>query len=209
MKSRRRRGKLQRQADSGQGSSRKRTGDILQTNPMHGRIRPLVVGILGALVAVGLIVPGAASAGKKPSRVKVETRNLYLGADLTPAITAPNPPAAFAAAGDIYRSVLDTNFTARAKRLADEIEMKKPHLIGLQEVALWRRGQEGAPDGNATPAEEVVVDFQDLLTHELEKRGLKYDVAVVQQEADIELPVDIDQPSDGSPDFDGRLTCTT
>lgn len=159
---------------------------------------------LGTLLAVGLMLPAGASAGKK--NIKVETRNLYLGADLTPAIVAPTPPAAYAAAGDIYRSVLDTNFTARAKRLADEIANDKPQLIGLQEVALWRRGQEGAPDGPATAAEEVVVDFLDLLTRELEKRGLNYDVSSVQQEADIELPVDIDQPSDGTPDFDGRLT---
>jgi hypothetical protein len=62
--------------------------------------------------------PPAAAEAQKPTKVKVETRNLYLGADLTPAIGAPNPGAAMAAAGDIYRSVLDTNFKGRARALS-------------------------------------------------------------------------------------------
>ena len=171
----------------------------------RGRLRPLIATVTAVAAAVAF-VPATAGAAGDPQKIKVETRNLYLGADLTPAIAAPNPPAAFAAAGDIYRSVLDTNFVARSKRIVDELELRKPHLVGLQEVALWRRGQRGAPDGNNTPATEEVVDFLDVLMHEIDKAGLNYEVAVVQQEADIELPVDIDQPSDGTPDFDGRLT---
>ena len=132
------------------------------------------------------------------------SRNLYLGADLTPAILAPSPGEARTAAGEIYKKVIDTNFGARAKLIAQEIENAKPHLIGLQEVSLWRRGQRGAADGPATPATEVVVDFLDVLKHELDRIGLNYRVVSNQQEADIELPTSIS--GDDTAEFDGRLT---
>ena len=174
--------------------------------PRKARSRVAGVLALAALTVAGAVAMPAAAAAK-PSKVKVMTRNLYLGADLTPAIAAPNAPAAYTAAGDIYDSVLDTNFVARSRLLAAEIAQSKPHLIGLQEVALWRRGQIGAPDGPApggAPAEEVVVDFLEDLTDRLRRLGLSYRVAVVQQEADIEIPTD--RSGDGVPEFDGRLT---
>lgn len=176
------------------------------SHPRGRTTRPLAALALTAIVGLGGVALPSAAVAKKPAKLKVETRNLYLGADLTPAITAPNPPAAYAAAGDIYRSVIDTNFKGRARLIANEVADNNPALIGLQEVALWRRGQRGAPDGDATPSQEVFVDFLDLLQGELRSQGLKYVVAVKQQEADIELPVDISQPSDGNPEFDGRLT---
>ena len=109
-------------------------------------------------------------------------------------------------AGKIYRNVQETNFVARAKPLAKEIDEANVDLVGLQEVALWRRDTLGAPDGDATPANEVVYDFLHQLRSELRERGLEYRVASVQQEADLEFPLDFED--DGAPDFayDGRLT---
>ncbi len=66
---------------------------------------------------------------------------------------------------------------ARVKLLAQEIEDADPDLIGLQEVAIWRRGQRGAADGATTPSEEVVYDYLELLQDELKRRGLNYKVA--------------------------------
>ena len=66
------------------------------------------------------------------------TRNLYLGADLSPAIAAGTPEQLVTANGIIFRQVLDNNFPLRAEGLADEILQTKPDLVGLQEVALWQ-----------------------------------------------------------------------
>ena len=90
------------------------------------------------------------------------------------------------------------------KLLAQEIEDADPDLIGLQEVAIWRRGQRGAADGSTTPSTEVVYDYLELLQDELKRRGLNYKVASLQQEADIEAPISIS--GDDAAEFDVRLT---
>lgn len=175
-----------------------------QTRPRTTRLRGIALALVAATAITGLVAPAAASA--KPANVKVMSRNLYLGADLTPIIAAPNAPAAYRAAGDVWEHVEDMNFPARAKLLAAEINASKPHLIGLQEVSLWRRGQFGAPDGPATPATEVVYDYLDTLRHQLDRLGLDYRIAAVQKEADIEAPVDLTDDATANPSFDGRLT---
>ena len=167
------------------------------------RTRRALALAVGAVVAVtGVALP--ATAGAAPTTVKVMTRNLYLGADLVPAILAGTPGEARTETGNIYKDVVDTNFPARAKLLAEEIRRTGPHLIGLQEVALWRRGQRGAADGPDTPATEVVYDFLDTLRHELDRLGLHYRVVSLQREADIEFPASIS--GDDAAEFDGRLT---
>lgn len=173
---------------------------------MRGRKRHrhrlrLAAAIIAATGPLGL---AAAPAAAEPATVKVMTRNLYIGADLLPAVVAPDAESARIAVGDIYEAAVDTNFPARARLLAREIATSQPHLIGLQEVALWRRGQRGSADGAATPAGEVVYDFLRSLRGELRRAGLRYRVVVVQREADVELPADLDE--DGSAEFDARLT---
>jgi endonuclease/exonuclease/phosphatase family metal-dependent hydrolase len=107
----------------------------------------------------------------------------------------------------IWRNAQETNFIARAKPLADEIQDTNVDVVGLQEVALWRRDTTGEADGSETPAAEVVYDFLAQLRAELRERGLEYRVASTQNEADLEVPLDFD--NDGAPDlpaYDGRLT---
>ena len=154
-------------------------------------------------------------------QVTVMTRNLFLGADLSPAIAAASIPAAIDGAGEIWNEFQSTKFPERAVPLAREIKRANPDLVGLQEVALWRQqlpSDGGAPPispiPGATSATVVVQDFLAILLKELAKVGARYEVAVVQDEFEGELPVDVDG-SDATgtgplavfgSDFDARLT---
>ena len=119
---------------------------------------------------------------------KVMTRNLYLGADLAPALNAlgcsPAPFCTFDANQTIWNHVVATNFPARAKVLAKEIDNDDPYVVALQEVALWRSG----PFNQVKDAATVQYDFLRSLLNELAARHTHYRAAVVQEEADIESP---------------------
>ncbi|SCG70470.1 endonuclease/exonuclease/phosphatase family protein [Micromonospora inositola] len=158
------------------------------------RLTRLVAAAALVAASLGLLAPPAhAEAGPK---VTVMTRNLYLGGDLTPSMTATTLPAFLAANAALLSHVDLVNFPARAKLIADEIRDRKPDLVGLQEVALWRTG----PIGDPAPATTVRYDYLALLMSELAVSGHPYDVAVVQNEADLEAPA-------GAPhDVDARLT---
>lgn len=136
--------------------------------------------------SLSLVNPSAGLASDAPPRVM--TRNLYLGADLTPLITAPTASEFLQRATETFQQVQATDFHARAKVLAREIKQADPSLIGLQEVSLWRRGELGVLDGPATPATTVLYDYLQLLLAELDALGRPYMVVVVQEEGDNEVP---------------------
>jgi hypothetical protein len=186
------------------------------------RIHPKLVLAIVALVA--LAIPAAAeAAGKRKGgpTVTVMTRNLFLGADLSPAIQAASIPEAIDGAGTVWNELQSTRFPERAAPLAREIKRSKADLVGLQEVALWRKqvpSDGGAPPispiPGAQPASDVEFDFLALLRAELKKVGAKYRVVVVQTEFAGELPADVDH-SDATgtgplavygADFDASLT---
>lgn len=178
------------------------------------RSRPrLLAFLLTALVAVGLAAP-ATSAAKHELRVM--TRNVYLGADLSPAINATSPNDFIVKNGQILRDVDMNNFPVRAKGLADEISSQNPDLVGLQEVALWRTGplNDLAPINHTFGATDVKYDFLQLLLDELNKGPKRYRVVTVQTEFDFEAPTDYNGiPGDGDfpplnsdGEINGRLT---
>ena len=165
-----------------------------------------------ALAVLALPAIAGAATSAKGEKVRVMTRNVYLGADLSPAIGADNLCDAIDGAGVIYNEVQRTDFRERAVPLAREIKRAKPHLVGLQEVALWRvqtPSDLGAPpiNQNAAPATTVEYDFLKLLKKRL---GRGYRVVGVQNEFDAELPADIDGSDDTGigcgADLDARLT---
>jgi hypothetical protein len=152
----------------------------------HKLRRPLARA--GALLcAVALLVTGPAASSAAPADprpVKVMTRNLYLGADLSPAIQATTIPEFLAANAHVFSVVQQTNFPERAVALAREIADADPTLIGLQEVAIWYSGAFNNPG----PATTVEYDFLESLQQELAGVGAPYDLVRVQAEADIEAP---------------------
>jgi endonuclease/exonuclease/phosphatase family metal-dependent hydrolase len=176
---------------------------------------------LCAVLALCLIVPAAAQAepgtasGVKTGHVAgVMTRNLYLGADLGPAIVAPDLTSFVEANGGILRQVTATNFPVRARGLASEILEKQPDLVGLQEVALWRTGPPSVAPllGGPKTATTVRYDFLQLLLDQLNKYGETYRAAVVESEFDFEAPANENQISGDGPfpivnaELNGRLT---
>ena len=186
---------------------------------MSSRTATRAAALFAALLAMA--IPAVSEAKGKPPTVTVMTRNVFLGADLSPAIGASSIPQAIDGAGQIWNEMQSTRFADRAVPLAREIKRSKADLVGLQEVALWRKQEPsdgGAPPispiPGATAATAVEQDFLAILRRELNRVGAKYRVVVVQQEFDAELPVDVDG-SDATgtgplaafgADFDARLT---
>jgi hypothetical protein len=144
------------------------------------RLVPLSLALLALPAA--LLPPAAEAEDQRP--VRVMTRNLYLGANLDPAIRATSIPELLAATSHIFSVVHATNFPERAQALAREIADADPTLLGLQEAAVWYSG----PINNPSPATTVEYDFIASLRQELAALGVPYDVVRVQPEADLEAP---------------------
>jgi hypothetical protein len=144
--------------------------------------------VLSILDPVGHVAVPQVEPGDRA--VTVMTRNLYVGADISPVVAAlasGNPSAIIGAASTIWAGVLSTNFPERAGALADEIANAQPLLIGLQEVSLFRTGAPDSFFGNPTRAEAVAFDYLETLLRELSERGLHYDTVAVTQNVDAEL----------------------
>lgn len=161
--------------------------------------RRALVALIALAVALTAFTATAQAKGRGTA-VGVMTRNLYLGADLTPAIESKSTSEFIEANGAIYRQVEATNFPVRAKGLAKEILQNRPDLVGLQEVALWRTAPPSlGPVFSGKPeATTVKYDFLKLLLAQLNKKKTLYKPVVVQDEFDFEAPADANgQPGDG------------
>jgi endonuclease/exonuclease/phosphatase family metal-dependent hydrolase len=187
--------------------------------------------VLGLIAALGLaLLPGVSdAAGKKKSKgtkLTVMSRNLYLGADLTPALQANTVDQAVDAGGEIVNQVHATKFpSVRAASIAAEIKKRKPDIVGLQEAALWRTGPVNLAAALGSPvATQIDPQGGDFLTDLLnavnakskkasaaakkKKKGVHYTLAVVKPEFDFELPVNDDGNGHGlaGADHNERLT---
>ena len=143
--------------------------------------------VLGLVAVLGLaLFPGAVNAAKgkkkkKNNNVTVMTRNLYLGADLTPALTeglklgTPGHQDSFAdAVGTVIDNVNATDFGRRSTSLSKEISKNRPDLVGLQEAALWRVQipTDGTPlNPNGSQANTVTFDFVQQLLDKLNEKA--------------------------------------
>jgi len=174
----------------------------------HARLRRrLAVAALAALALIAVAAPGESQAAARKHKVRVMTRNLYLGADLTPGLRAKGFNELVDAAGEILRQVDQNRFRVRARGLASEILRKRPDLVGLQEAALWRT----APCHIIVPpspptATQVRYDFIKLLLRRLNRGKRRYKLAVSQNGFDFETEANTDGSADHSCDTNGRLT---
>lgn len=113
--------------------------------------------------------------------ITVMTRNLYLGADLTPLVTAHTEEELFQAVQAAIAQVAASNFPERAWALATEIAEKKPHLVGLQEVYNFTLDGLNGP----TPFRNHLDDFMASLA----AQGVNYTVAAVVENVNLAIPL--------------------
>jgi hypothetical protein len=148
--------------------------------------RPMIALLLASLALLTAQKASGQSQANQRREFTVMTRNLYVGADLTPLILNPTPQTVEAT----FAKVEQTNFPARAEAIADVIGKTLPTIIGLQEVALYRSQTPG--DfllGQFVPnAEHVEYDFLQILLNALAARGLAYEAVAVLPIFDAELP---------------------
>ena len=163
-----------------------------------------------AIAAFALIAP-AASMASKPERVRVMSRNLYLGADLGPGTSATSFQDLTNAAGQILNQVDVNDFPTRAKGLAQEIINRNPDLVGLQEAALWRDAP--CADNPLPPSATHVHpggDFLKLLMNQLNSGQNRYRLVIAKPEFDFQIWANTDgNEMTGTPmgcDIEGRLT---
>ena len=119
----------------------------------------------------------------------VMTYNVYVGADMEPLVSITNIAEVPAAVAEIYAAALATDFPSRAAGIARVIKAQEPHLIGLQEIAILRLQSPGDRLTGGEPAEEVVLDFLEILMGALQAEGLNYQVAAKVENIDVEMPM--------------------
>jgi endonuclease/exonuclease/phosphatase family metal-dependent hydrolase len=139
-----------------------------------------------SLTLIAAALPATTHAAR--SDVRVMTRNLYLGADLTPIFNAAqtDPNTVPIAAIPVFRNVLANNFAARAQAIAAEVAANSPDVIALQEVSQYYSGS----FLNPAPADQPVLDYLDLFNGALAAHGLDYAiVAPPAVESNQEVPI--------------------
>jgi hypothetical protein len=133
---------------------------------------------------------GTSKQGGGSPALKVLTRNLYFGANLQPIFEATSFPDLLTRVGEAFAMVHATNFPERATAIADEIAATDPHLVGLQEVTIWRTGTpvDVTTWRPGTPAATVAYDFLAILLDELAVRGKTYAVVAKVENVDAQAP---------------------
>jgi endonuclease/exonuclease/phosphatase family metal-dependent hydrolase len=119
----------------------------------------------------------------------VLTYNVYLGANIADTLRADTMTELAERVERAHTQFMANDFTQRAAVIADRIGEENPSLVGLQEmVAVYVQPVGDRLEGGETPAQDLVIDFQEVLLAELQGRGLDYRVAARVENSDIEVP---------------------
>jgi hypothetical protein len=135
--------------------------------------------------------------------VKVMTRNIYIGTDVSIVLDAKTPEEIPVKVAQAYNMLLATDYATRADALAEEIGKTLPHLVGLQEVSTFYKQSPGdMAIGGTVPATDVDIDLEQGLLDALTARGLNYTVVARDTNSDIELPMLKGVDGNGNPLLD-------
>lgn len=151
--------------------------------------------VLGAILAPTLLLAGSGKPARsgKPDIVVI-TQNQYLGADLTPIITAGTPAEYNQAVLDALYSVAANNIPERAQALAKSIAGRDAHLVGLQEVFKFECIETGTMPGACLYFSDAMNDHLQLTEDALLALHADYYVAGIVENLNLfpGLPVFLD-----------------
>ena len=140
--------------------------------------------------------------GGRSDSLNLMTYNVYVGGSTEAILSVENLIQVPTEVASMYNAVITSDFPNRATSIAKLISKHEPHLIGLQEISLIRRQSPGDfITGGAVLAEEIVLDFLEILMAALHAEGLDYQVAAKVENIDVEMPMFTDTGVD-----DVRLT---
>src|SRR2546426_4833065 len=114
-----------------------------------------------------------------PPGLTALTWNVYVGAEIERVLQAQTPYEAIVLATEEWAHVQATDFPARAGVLAGEIAARRPDVVGLQELALYRTTDRPFDE----LATHVAYDFLQLVIDSLRARGLDYAAAAVDRKS--------------------------
>lgn len=114
----------------------------------------------------------------KKNSFTIMTWNIFFGANLFPLINT-KPEGVPEGVTEVFNQFIQSDFPARAKSIAEQIDRTKPDIIGLQEVALWKV---------QSSSKKRVINFLNILLSDLKNRGLDYRVIAVNKNIRNQLP---------------------
>jgi len=134
----------------------------------------------------------ARSDGNPSHPFTVYTQNMYLGGDSGPLFTLDftDLGAILAATGPFWAAVQASDFPGRAAKFVDHIQETRPDVVTFQEAIRFV-----LLDGSFAPVGGA--DLLAAVQAEITRRGLPYEVAVLQEETSSTLPLTFD-PSTGT-----------
>lgn len=152
----------------------------------------LLCGILLSLSGCEKITPPMLPEVSTPDTepLTVMTYNVYVGSSAEPLLSVENLLQVPTEVATMYNNVIASDFPGRAAAIAQSIKAYQPHVIGLQEISLIRTQSPGDRiAGGTVPAEEVVMDFLQILMDALHAEGLDYQIADQVENLDVEMPM--------------------
>ncbi len=127
-----------------------------------------------------------AFSGNEKADIKVMTQNQYLGADLGPIVAATSGEEYAAAIVELLQSIAANKYPERSRALAESIADRRPHLVALQEVYVFKCIDAGY--GVCALFQGAFNDHLELTTAALADLGADYYVAAELQNLTIPTP---------------------